>query len=157
MMNINEFCSVYSLNKSAVYQKIKRHPELFDGHARKTQFSKILLLDDTAQELLKPSERQQRIKELIRLGEAAENKNLNENYIHRAEINNMQHKIDNLVDKNSALTRKKEELEEENKTLMQKLSDLNQKLSEKDTEIVQLRATIAELEKPKGIFGRLKH
>ena len=57
----------------------------------------------------------------------------------------------------NSLTRKKEELEEENKTLMQKLSDLNQKLYEKDTEIVQLRATLAELEKPKGIFGRKKH
>lgn len=157
MININDFCRVYNCNKSAVYQKIKRHPELFNGHAEKGRYSKIILLDDTAQELLKPSEQQQEIRRIMRLGKAADEKRQSENFIHQAEVNNLQNKISNLVDENAALTRKQENLEKERQALMQELSHLKQEISERDTEIVQLRATIAELEKPKGIFGRIKH
>lgn len=141
-MTIKEFCIKYSCDTSGVYKKIRRKGKELTDHI--INENGIIHIDEIGEEILKPGERQRRMKELIEKGKMADwNLERAEGRINIEKANRRK-----TADEYDILYREHEALKEA----------LDAEIKEKEALLVQiseLKLHIEELEqKPKGLFGR---
>lgn len=141
-MTIKEFCIKYNCNKAGVYKKIKRKETELKEHIKNE--NGIVQIDEYAEEILKPGERQRKLKALIEKGKMADwNLERAEGRYNIEKANRRK-----VSDEYEILSREYEELKE----------TLDAERKEKEALLVQiseLKQRVEELEqKPKGLFGR---
>lgn len=69
-LTVKEFCRKYDCDYSAVYRKIKKKFPMESGHIKIK--NGVIHLDDYAEDILKPGNKQQEIKQLISKGKSYE-------------------------------------------------------------------------------------
>jgi len=151
-MTIKEFCEKYDCDQSAIYRKIKRKKDKLEGHI--TNENGIIIIDENAEEILKPGELQRKNKELIYKGKSYDSKirmaNI-ETRIEQAERNRIDNENENLrieIKKGESRIQELEGIVEER---MKEIADLNITVSELQQEVAELKRKSKKL-----IWGRNK-
>lgn len=142
IMTIKEFCIKYNCDKAGVYKKIRRKETELKDHIKNE--NGIVQIDEYAEEILKPGDRQRELKSLIEKGKMADwNLERAEGRYNIEKANRRK-----TADEYAALRIDYERLQE----------TLDAERKEKETLLVQiseLKQRCEELErKHKGIFGR---
>ncbi|WP_455527864.1 hypothetical protein [Huintestinicola sp.] len=141
-MTIKELCEKYNCNLTAMYSKLKRKRVALGNHV--IVQNGIIQIDEYAENILRPGERQREKRELVEKGKIAD------------------WQIERANGRNKIESAKRQEAEEvaaalsfENAKLKAEITDLR---NEKDlmlSQIAELKHRIEDLEqKPKSIFGR---
>lgn len=141
-MTIKELCEKYNCNYTSMYNKLKRKKAELSGHIYNE--NGIIHIDEIGEEILKPGERQMRIKSLIEKGKMADwNLERAEGRLNIEKAN--RRKVD---DEYEILSREYEAMKKALDTVRKEKEALLAQISE-------LKLRIEELEKkPKGLFGR---
>lgn len=148
-MTIKELCRKYDCDKTSIYRKIKRKGMELEGHILNE--NGVIIIDEYAEEMLKPGEYQRKTREWIKKGRTYDQS------IRKAEIetNIERSERDRIEDENDSLRLRIEK--DDNR-----IQELEETVNEQNKEIEILRMTVSELRqeidrlerKPKSLFGR---
>lgn len=140
-MTIKELCEKYNCDDSGIYKKIKRKQQELEGHII-TQ-NGIVIIDEYAEEKLKPSERQMIMKSFIEKGKGADwelERARGKCEIEASRRRDAENEIEKLRDQNDELRSEILRLRDENGNLLAQVSELKRRLMELE-------------QKPKSLFG----
>ena len=141
-MTIKELCEKYNCNLTAMYNKLKRKRVALGNHV--IVQNGIIQIDEYAEEILKPGDRQREIRELIEKGKNADWQIERANGRSKIEASKRQEAEENI-----------ESLRLENKGLKSELAALSAENQSLLLQISELKHRVEELElKPKSIFNR---
>lgn len=148
-MTIKELCKKYDCDKTSIYRKIKRKGMELEGHILNE--NGIIVIDEYAEEILKPGEYQRKTRELIKKGRSYDQS------IRKAEIetNIERSERDRIEDENDSLRLRIEKDDNRIQELEETVNEQNKEIEILRMKVSELRQEIDRLErKPKGLFGR---
>lgn len=141
-LTIKELCEKYNCNVTSMYGKLKRKKQELSGHIIIT--NGVIEIDEYAEEILKPGDRQRKIRELIEKGKNADWQIERANGRSKIEASKRQEAEENV-----------ESLRLENESLKSELAALSAENQSLLLQITELKHRVEELElKPKSIFNR---
>lgn len=137
MITIKEFCQKYNITHQTVYIKIKRKRQALNDHI--FQKDNIMMLDEYAENLLKPYRPEAEFEEKI--------------LFLQIQLSEKNEKIKNLTEEVNYKKNKISQLKREIENAKNEIFQLNQKLDSFENE--QIAVDDRSTEKKKNVFGKL--
>ena len=141
-MTIKELCEKYKCNLTAMYNKLKRKEKELEGHI--VIRNGVIQIDEYAEEILKPGERQREMKALIEKGKGVD-----------WELERARGKYEIEIAKRKEAEYKVEELQVRIESLETEISGLKARNGDLLAQVLELEQRLSESERKHSVlFGR---